>query len=456
MLEKRKLLNIKNFFEKIVKIFIHGNVWTKMSFLFMGISNLKNKQVIKGTLFLFTQISFIFYIFNSGVKNLLNFFTLGTREEGFILDEKTGMYINQAGDDSILFLIFGVCTLLIITIFLNIYILNIKSAYKIEKLNKKNIKLPSFKEDILEFLDKKFHITLLTLPVTGVIAFTVMPLIFMILIAFTSYDSMHRRLFSWIGFENFLKMFSMGSKLGKTFGPILSWTIIWAILATVSNYILGIFLALLINKKGIKFKGVWRTIFVTTIAIPQFISLLIMRNMLHEFGPINEFLKNFNIINNFVPFLTDGNLAKVTVLIINLWVGIPYTMLITSGILLNIPQDIYESAKIDGASAFTTFRKITLPYILFITAPYLITQFIGNINNFNIIYLLTEGGPATSKFYQAGETDLLITWLYKLTVNQGDYNIASTIGICVFIISVIMSLLAYRKTSSYGKEEEFA
>ena len=127
-----------------------------------------------------------------------------------------------------------------------------------------------------------------------------------------------------------------------------------------------------------------------------------------------------------------------------------------SGILMNIPEDLYEAARIDGAGPIKMFTKITMPQILFVTAPFLITQFIGNINNFNMIYLLTGGEPFATDYYVAGKTDLLVTWLYKLTADEKDYNLASTIGILVFIISIVISLLAYRRTSSYKREEEFS
>ena len=131
-------------------------------------------------------------------------------------------------------------------------------------------------------------------------------------------------------------------------------------------------------------------------------------------------------------------------------------MLVVTGILQNIPRELYESAKVDGANPFVTFVKITMPYVIFVTTPYLITQFIGNINNFNVIYFLTNGGPLSLDYYQAGKTDLLVTWLYRLTTGTvKDYSYASTIGIMVFIISATISLLTYRHTSSYKREEEF-
>ena len=212
---------------------------------------------------------------------------------------------------------------------------------------------------------------------------------------------------------------------------------------------------MLINKQGVKFKKLWRTMFVISIAVPQFVTLLLMAQLLHVQGPVNALLKEWGWISESIKFLEDGKLAKISVIMVNLWVGIPFTMLITSGILMNIPKDMYESAKIDGAGPVTQFFKITLPYMLAVTTPYLITQFIGNINNFNVIFLLTGGGPLSSNYFQAGETDLLVTWLYKLTLNEKNYALASTVGIVIFIISATLSLVVFRKATADGKEGEF-
>ena len=123
-------------------------------------------------------------------------------------------------------------------------------------------------------------------------------------------------------------------------------------------------------------------------------------------------------------------------------------------ILQNIPGELYEAAKIDGASAVTIFFKITLPYMMFVMTPYLITQFTGNVNNFNVIYLLSGGNP-TPIGSTAGKTDLLVTWLYKLTVDQQYYNLGAVIGIMTFIVLAIVALVTYRNTNSYKDEEGF-
>ena len=247
-----------------------------------------------------------------------------------------------------------------------------------------------------------------------------------------------------------------GNKLiSNTFFKLARWTFVWAVFATFLNYVLGMLLAMLINKKGIKIKKFWRTLFVITIAVPQFVSLLLMSQLLHDLGPINVFLQNSGITESAIRFLSNGSNAKITVILVNLWVGVPYTMLITTGILMNIPKDMYEAATIDGAGPVQRFMNITLPYMLSATTPYLITQFIGNINNFNVIFLLTGGGPKSLDYFQAGETDLLVTWLYKLSMTEKNYALASTVGIIIFIISATLSLVVFRKATARGQEEQF-
>lgn len=316
-----------------------------------------------------------------------------------------------------------------------------------------------FVKQASSLLNEGFAATVLFLPVAFSLVLVILPLLFTIFVAFTNFDGAHSgmNLFAWVGLDNFTKLFAgRGSNqtLSNTIWTLLGWTLIWAFFATFLNYVLGMILALLINKKGIKLKKMWRTIFVVTIAIPQFVSLLAMSKILSDYGPVNNWLlETFGFT---IPFLSDGNIAKITVIIVNCWVGVPYTMLITSGILMNIPEDLYESARIDGAGPFAQFTKITLPYMLFVTGPYLITQFIGNINNFNVIYFLTGSSPNRLYLFNANDTDLLITWLYKITTgNNNQYNIASTLGIFIFAICAFISLIMYARIGSTQREEDF-
>ncbi|WP_203268185.1 carbohydrate ABC transporter permease [Streptococcus uberis] len=424
----------------------------KLSAIIMGFANLVNKQFIKGTLFLISEIAFLIAFVTQIIPTIKGLITLGTQTQGMVTKVIDGIKMQVAvdGDNSMLMLIFGLASLIFCLVFAYIYWCNLKSASHLFELKNKGEKIPSFKDDFKTLANGRFHMTLMAVPLIGVLLFTILPLIYMICLAFTNFDHNHlppKSLFDWVGFTNFGNIFS--GRMADTFFPVFSWTLIWAVFATITNFFFGIILALLINTKGLKFKKMWRTIFVITIAVPQFISLLIMRNLLNDEGPVNALLHKLGLIHHSLPFLSDPIWAKFSIIFVNMWIGIPFTMLIATGIIMNLPSEQIEAAEIDGASKFQVFKSITFPQILLIMTPNLIQQFIGNINNFNVIYLLTGGGPTNSQYYQAGTTDLLVTWLYKLTVTAADYNLASVVGILIFAVSAIFSLLAYTRTASY-------
>jgi arabinogalactan oligomer/maltooligosaccharide transport system permease protein len=152
-------------------------------------------------------------------------------------------------------------------------------------------------------------------------------------------------------------------------------------------------------------------------------------------------------------------MAQTVIVVVNLWVGVPFTVLSCTGILMNIPSDLYEAAKIDGANPLKMFGKITFPYMMFVLGPSMITSFVGNINNFNIIFLLSGGAsgnsPNAGLVASAGDLDLLITWLYKMTVDKSDYDMASVIGILLFVVISFFSLIAYSRIGSVKNEESF-
>ncbi|MFD2729204.1 carbohydrate ABC transporter permease [Enterococcus camelliae] len=432
------------------ELFKSGNLPIKLSFLIMGTANLANRQFLKGIIFLGAQIGFLYWLIRNGLHALSMLATLGTKKQGLVFDESLGIRVLQEGDNSMLLLLFGIAAILVCLMILILYIVNLKSARNLYELKRDNKAIPTTMEDLKSLLDERFHATLMTIPLIGVLFFTILPLLYMISIAFTNYDHKHlppKNLFSWVGLKNFGNVIS--GDMASTFFPVLAWTLIWAVVATVTCFFFGIILALLINTKGLKFKKVWRTIFILTMAVPQFISLLIVRNLLNGAGPINSTLLRWGWIHSAIPFLTDPTLAKISIIFVNMWIGIPATMLVSTSIIQNLPEDQIEAARIDGANKWQVFRNITFPQILFIMTPSLIQQFIGNINNFNVIYLLTGGGPSNSNYYGAGSTDLLVTWLYNLTVNTMDYNLASVIGILIFVLSAVFSLLAYTRTNSF-------
>lgn len=444
------------------KRFVKGDFGVKLSYLIFGFGNMVKGQVIKGLVFLLVEAAYIVYMITFGGYYISLFGTLGTDPGSRAVNPDTGFEEVIYGHNSMLILLYGVLTIVITVVVFAVYIANTKSAYKVYEQKQNGEKVLGFKEEIAQFFDEKFHITLMALPCTLIGIFTILPLVFMILIAFTTYNREHLppgNLFTWCGLANFGDILNVagGASKGATFVSLAEWTIIWAIFATFSNYILGMVVALMINKKGIKLKALWRTLFVVVVAVPQFVSLLLMNQMLQENGAINQLLSLITGTTVAIKWLNSSALlARVTVIVINIWVGIPYTILITSGILMNIPADLYESATIDGAGPVKSFFKITLPYMLFVTTPYLITSFIGNINNFNVIYLLTSGGPTTETLYQAGYTDILVTWLFTLTMSSQDYNLAAAIGILVFIVCAGLSLITFNMTKSAKDEEAFS
>lgn len=439
---------------------LYGNWQTRLSLVIMGFGNFVNKQIIQGLIYLGIEILYIFYMVTVGVGTLKDFITLGTVAQQEVFNEATQMYEYVVGDNSMLCLLYGVVTIFISIFFVVAMCTSMRSAYASQVRVQHGRKPLNFKETLKSLKQQKLQSSMLSLPVLGILCFNIVPTTFMILIAFTNYDKDHQtpgNLFDWVGLENFQKMFMRGSRLAETFWPVLGWTLVWAVFATITSFILGLLLALVINRKGTRFKPFWRFIFVLSIAVPQFVSLLTMRTIFHASGPVNIILKNLGILTgqDFIPFWQDGTLAKVMIILVNIWIGVPYTMLQTTGILQNIPADLYEAADVDGAGPVVKFFKITMPYMLFVMTPYLITQFTGNINNFNVIYLLTGGGPERLDYYYAGETDLLITWLFKVTITNKDYNIGAVIGIAIFVIMSVLSLLTYRHTGSYKDEEAF-
>lgn len=442
----------------VTNAFKKGDLLTRLSFLIMGAGNIARKQFVKGLLFLLAEVSYIFFMVTNGIAVLAEIPTIGHYARKEIETDWGGFEYVTEGVPSIQVLLYGVATVIITLLFIALWRETVKSAYKAQRYAELGKHNNSFFEDIKDLFNINLHKLLLTLPLAGILTFTILPLIFMILMAFTNYSHVDDKLlkFEWTGIESFKQVLDMNGKIGEQFWSVLLWTIIWAIFATVLNYIFGMILAIVINRKGTRLKAMWRFNFILSIAIPQFVSLLVVRTLLSDYGAVNALLQSWGFLGKgeVLPFWNDPTWARVTVIVVNLWVGIPYTMLQITGILQNIPADLYEAAKVDGANAVVTFFKITLPYMLFVTTPYLITTFTGNINNFNVIYLLTGGGPQVVG-HSAGETDLLVTWLYKLTIDKQEYNIGAVIGIMTFIVLAIVSLVTYRSTGSYKDEEGF-
>ncbi len=467
---------IYNDIRDLVMNWVRGNAVTKLSYAAMGAGHMGRGQTARGLVYMLLEAAFIWFMVAFGGKFLAmffeNFFSGGNvgRVETHVSDvwnDDLGEYEVVAGDNSFQVVLYGILTLFVVLFFIIFWRSSVRESYTLEQLKIVGKKPDNLRRDVSRLMDGKFHMTLLALPLVGLFLFTIVPLVTNILIAFTNYDKAHevpQHLFQWVGFQNFRDLFAGGSDLSTTFWRVLSWTLVWAFFATFTSYFFGMLLAMLINKKGIKLKKLYRTLFVSTIAVPQFVSLLIMSKMLDAGGGamgtgggiITQWIEQ--LFGFHLQFGLDIDTTRICIIIVNMWIGVPYSMLMCSGILMNIPEDLYESARIDGASPARQFMKITLPYMLFVTGPYLITQFIGNINNFNVIYLLSGGGPGDLLLYTEGAkgTDLLVTWLYKLSLGADrNYKLASVIGILVFAISAIFSLIVYNRSSAVQGEDNF-
>ena len=436
----------------------NGNLWVWLSCLIMGLGNFACGQVIKGAIWLAIEVVFIGFMLieNGGLHWLSMLPSLGDRETQEIWNDELFIYEYIPGDNSQQILLYATATMVAMAVFFVIWRASVRSGFKALSIKKSGKKIPSFADDIRALFDENIHKLLMFLPFAALLIFTIVPLIYMMLMAFTNYGRAgdHLTLFDWVGLANFRSLFDSSSALGRQFFPVLKWTLIWAFFATFLNFFMGTILAMIINRPSTRLKGMWRTILSLTIAVPQFVSLLIIRTMFKNEGAINTLLMDWGWITTPLPFFTNATWARVTIIVINCWVGIPYTVMSVTGILQNIPAEQYEAARIDGANAFQQFVNVTLPYMIFVMTPTLIGSFTGNINNFNIIYLLSGGGP-TYIGDSAGQTDLLVTWLYKLTMDNQEYNLAAVIGIMTFFVLAAVALLTYRNSGSYKDEEGF-
>jgi arabinogalactan oligomer/maltooligosaccharide transport system permease protein len=250
-----------------------------------------------------------------------------------------------------------------------------------------------------------------------------------------------------IGFDNFVRAVT-DPRLAGPLVYVTAWTFVFALVSVASTFFLGLFLAIVFNDARMRGRKAYRVLMILPYAIPSFLSALIWAGMMNEsFGFINQVLLG----GASVPWLTDPLLAKVSILIVNLWLGFPYMFLVCMGALQSIPDELQEAATVDGAKPWAVFRLIKLPLLLVTVAPLLIASFAFNFNNFNTIYMLTDGGPRDGNApIPVGFTDILITMVYKVafTGQTRDYGLASAYSIIIFIVVAVISIIAFRRTKS--------
>ncbi|AEP88366.1 sugar ABC transporter permease [Bacillus licheniformis] len=412
-----------------------------------GLGQIANQQFSKGILFLAITGLFAFELCVFGIQALTGLITLGS----------------VPGEDHSLFmLIEGTLQLIVTLIFLMFYIFNIHDSRKTAAMKAAGLEVNTTAKDMICHAGDKGFPYLFTLPAYIMMVFVIIfPVLVTLFVACTNYDFYHippNSLIDWVGFKNFLNIFFLGS-YRETFVNVLGWTIIWTICATTLQIILGIVTALFVNQDFIKGKRIFRMIFLFPWAVPAFITIMSFSNMFNDsIGAVNA--QVIPLLNH-LPFVelpaiawkTDPFWTKTALIMIQTWLGFPYIYVMVTGVLQAIPGELYEAAKIDGATFIQRFRHITFPMILFATAPVMITQYTFNFNNFSIIYLFNEGGPGSAGA-GAGSTDILISWIYKLTTGTSpQYSVAAAVTLLISFIVIGISLIAFKKSNAFGNEE---
>lgn len=421
------------------------------SVLFMGLGHMVYlKQYIKGLIFALIEFIMLLML-PMTVSKISNLISLGTPKPSLSI---------KLRDHSIFMLIDGVMILAVLVLFLIIYIISVRSALSSYQEFCIDKKLKTNRESMGKILGKAFPIFGLAPTVGLIVFFVIVPLIFSACVAFTNYSTPSHippnNTVDWVGFANFKAMFGENATWTSALGRVAIWTLVWAIFATATCYFGGMIMAVVLMDNKMKIASFFRGIFILPYAVPSVVSMLVWQNLLNgSFGTVNRTLMKFGWIDTAIPWLSNEWMAKFTVVLINLWAGFPYFMLLVTGTMTAISADLFEAAKIDGASKFQLFKKITLPLVLYQTTPLLIMSFTHNINNFGAIFFLTGGDPfvADSTVTSAGGTDILVTWIYKLTVNLMKYNFASVLAIMIFIILAPFAIFQFRRTKSYKEGE---
>ncbi|MEE1059968.1 MAG: sugar ABC transporter permease [Treponema sp.] len=400
------------------------------------------------------------------VSSLVGLITLGSKQP-----TNVAKYM----DHSVFMMINGIFALVVIAFFVVLYIANIRTATKDSAKIIKNGRFPTYKETRDDLSQNAFATIGIAPSVVMIAVFSLIPLLFSALVAFTNYSSPDHippnNLVDWVGLENFVTMFSKNAAMGggiwfQTFANTAIWTIVWAVFSTFTCFFVGFFFAIILQDKRVAIPSFYRTIYILPYAIPTMLSLFIWANLLNgQMGPINHTLRLLGVIDaqgatpRIFSYLSDPWVAKGALIFVNIWIGFPYSMILTTSSMTAISNSLYEAAVIDGANKWHQFKSITFPLVMFQLKPTLIMQFAGNINNFGAVFFLTGGGPnmpqpGLTTTTSCGATDLLVSWIYKLTMNTPSrYNLASVLSLLVFVVLVPFALYNFTRTKSFKDGE---
>ena len=262
-------------------------------------------------------------------------------------------------------------------------------------------------------------------------------------------DPQNQNKFQWIGIHNYVTIARGEGIAGQAFWSIFGWTVIWTLAASTLAIVLGFVFALLVNNERVRAKKFFRTVYLLPWAIPAFITIMFFSIMTSRGGVLADFFSN--ILGRTLDIKNNTVQTRLALILIQGWLGHSYIFLLTTGVLQAIPKDLYEAASIDGANGLKQTFKITIPLVLFQIAPMLINQYTFNFNNFSIIYLYNQGGPFNPEVYGnlAGSSDILISYIYKLTMESQYQAIGAAITVFISLILIIISYLGYRRSSAF-------
>lgn len=420
-----------------------------LSCLFMGLGQLFQKQYIKAALFALVEVTFLLNL-PIFIQKISNFITLG--------DPKPDLPIMQR-DNSLFMMIEGIVFIILLVLFIAFYIANVRDARYNELQKERNGAYTTTSQYLSTLADKSFTLLGLSPVIVLLLFFVLVPILFSALIAFTNYSAPTNippaNVIDWTGTQAFEDLANL--KLWKdAFIRTATWTVVWAVLSTLTCYAGGTLAALALSYKKLKMPSFFRAVYVLPYAVPALLSLLMWRILLNgQFGPLNRMLIEWGVIEKFIPWISDATLARFSVILVNLWLGFPYFMLLITGTMTSIPSDVYEAASIDGANKRQQFFKITLPLLLYQTIPLIIMTFSYNLNNFGAVFFLTGGGPTDTLTTQsgAGATDILMSWMYKLTLDLRQYNKAAVLSILIFAVIAPFAIYNFSRTKAFKDGE---
>lgn len=410
-----------------------------------GLGQLLNKQPVKAALFFLGSL----FIYLIAIPYFLGFGNYqGEGFYGLISLASDGARM----DRSIIFMIEGIISILLILIAIFIFVFSFKDVYRTEKKNIKGVRVNSWFET-KQTLNREGFPYLVSIPAYVLIAFIVLiPIVTTLLISFTNMDPDHQNKFSWIGLNNYALIAKGEGVAGGAFWLILRWTIVWTLGASTLAIAIGFILSLLVNQDRVKGKKIFRTIYLLPWAVPAFITIMFFSLMVSRGGPLTDVINSTFNVN--VDIKNSTQLTRLSLILLQGWLGSSYIFLLSTGVLQGIPKDLYEAAEIDGAKGFQQTLRITIPLVLYQTAPLLINQYTFNFNNFSIIYLFNRGGPFFPTLYGnlAGSSDLLISYIYKLTIENQYQGIGAAITIVISLVIMFVSFLGYRNTKAFKED----